>query len=179
MTGLCLIYRVADYSSFYGSVTHTFHLWLKTVVTNFVAILKSFYFLHFNNSVALSDFIVTMPALNRNEKITCENCGTQFRKADSSRHKKRCTAGTLYCKQCPNFSTKSQADLNFHIAKKHSSTKPQQIHKCQRCDAVFSGFYSLRQHREKVHGAKRREESKIVNINHIAGEVDDENLKRN
>ena len=35
------------------------------------------------------------------------------------RHKKICSAGTLYCTNCPNFSTKSQNDLNYHIAKKH------------------------------------------------------------
>ena len=117
-----------------------------------------------------------MPSLNRNEKITCEDCGTQFRKADSSRHKKRCTAGTLYCKQCPNFSTKSKADLNFHIAKKHSSTSQKTIHKCQSCDIVFPSWYALRKHRQQVHGAKVRAEPKDVDVKFFVGD-DDDNLK--
>ena len=59
-----------------------------------------------------------MPSLNRYEKVTCENSGTQTTKLNLARHKKRCSAGTLNCSQCPNFSTKLQNDLNYHIAKK-------------------------------------------------------------
>ena len=59
-----------------------------------------------------------MPSLNRNEKVTCEKYGVQITKYNLARHKKRCSAGTLNCTQCPNFSTISQDDLNYHIAKK-------------------------------------------------------------
>ena len=65
-----------------------------------------------------------MPALDRNVKVTCGNCGTQVTKINLSRHKKRCSAGTLYCTQCPNFSTLSQDDLNYHITKQHSVAGP-------------------------------------------------------
>ena len=65
-----------------------------------------------------------MPSLNRNEKITCENCGVQITKLNLARHKKSCSAGTLYCTQCPNFSTKSRDDLNYHIATQHSAAGP-------------------------------------------------------
>ena len=67
--------------------------------------------------------IIGMPSLIRKEKITCEICGTQTTKNNIVRHKKRCSVGTLYYTQCPNFSTKSQNDLNYHIAKKHSAPK--------------------------------------------------------
>ena len=72
--------------------------------------------------------IIEMPSLNRNEKVTCENCGTQTTKLNLARHKKRCSVGTLYC---PNFSKKSQNDLNYHIAKKHSAPKPDVTFKCK------------------------------------------------
>ena len=65
-----------------------------------------------------------MPSLNRNEKVTCENFGAQITKYHLARHKKRCSAGTLYCSKCPNFSTLSQDDLNYHIAKQHSAAGP-------------------------------------------------------
>ena len=65
-----------------------------------------------------------MPSLNRNEKITCENCGVQITKYNLARHKKSCFAGTLYCPKCPNFSTKMIDDLNYHIAKQHSAAVP-------------------------------------------------------
>ena len=85
-----------------------------------------------------------MPSLNRYEKVTCENCGTQTTKLNLARHKKSCSAGTLHCSQCPNFFTKSQNALNYHIAKKHSVPKPDITFKCKLCYAEFPGFYALR-----------------------------------
>ena len=35
--------------------------------------------------------------------------------------------------QCPNFSAKSQNDLNYHIAKKHGATKHKTEHTCKQC----------------------------------------------
>ena len=64
-----------------------------------------------------------MPSLNRNEKDTCGNCGTQTTKLNLARHKKGCSVGTLYCTQCPNFSRKSQQNFKYQFAKKHSSPK--------------------------------------------------------
>ena len=74
-----------------------------------------------------------MPSLNRKEKVTGENCGTQTTKLNLAPHKKSCSAGTLYCTQCPNLPTKSQSDLNYHIAKKHSATKSDVTFKCKLC----------------------------------------------
>ena len=96
--------------------------------------------------------IIEMPSFNRNEKVTCENCGTQAAKLNLPRHKKRCSVGTLYCTQCPNFSTKSQDDLNYHFARKHSAPKPDVIFKCKLGYQEFPGFYALRQHRNTQHG---------------------------
>ena len=65
-----------------------------------------------------------MPSLIRKEKFACENCGTQTTRNNIVRHKKRCSAGTLYCTQYPKFSTLSRDDLNYHIAKQHSVAGP-------------------------------------------------------
>ena len=81
-----------------------------------------------------------MPSLNRSEKVTCENCGVQITKYHLARHKKRCSAGTLYCSKCPNFSTKSRDDLNYHIAKQHSAAGPSKTYKCKLCYAEFPRF---------------------------------------
>ena len=62
-----------------------------------------------------------MPSLKRNEKIKCENCGTQTTKPNLARHKEVCSVGKLYCNKSLNFST--QADLNDHIAKKDPSSQ--------------------------------------------------------
>ena len=88
-----------------------------------------------------------MPSLVRKEKVACEHCGTEVTRINISRHKKRCSAGTLFCTQCPNFSTLSQDDWNYHVAKKHSVPRPSITYKCKLCHAEFPGFYALRQHR--------------------------------
>ena len=70
-----------------------------------------------------------MPALDRNVKVTSKNCGTSVSKYNLSRNKLRCSGGTLYFPKCPNFSTKSEDDLNYHIAKQHSAAGPSKTYK--------------------------------------------------
>ena len=118
-----------------------------------------------------------MPSLNRNEKVTCENCGTQTTRNNIVRHKKRCSVGTLYCTHCPNFSTKSQNDLNYHNAKKHSAPKPDITFKCKLCFRKFPGFYALRQHRNTQHGTQIGSGPRDVDVEHIVGDVDDHSLR--
>ena len=81
-----------------------------------------------------------MLSLNRNEKVTCENCGTSVTKKNLSRHKLRCHIGKLYCWKSPNFSTKSRDDFNYHFAKKHIVPRPSITYKCKLCHAEFTGF---------------------------------------
>ena len=111
--------------SFYGN----FRKWrikCKNTCCNFFAIISfallpsSCFNLHVYFRLICQTPNIEMPSLNRNEKVTCENCGTQTTKLNLARHKKSYSAGTLYCTHCPNFSTKSQSDLNYPIAKKHS-----------------------------------------------------------
>ena len=81
-----------------------------------------------------------MPSLSQYGKVTCENLGTPTTKLNFARHKKRCSAGTLYCTQCPSFSTKSQNYLIYHIAMKHSAPKTDVTFKCKHCYQEFPGF---------------------------------------
>ena len=114
-------------------------------------------FFRYNSICLLSDrdllqFLLKMPALDRNAKVACPNCGTKVSKQNLSVHKKSCYVGTLFCSKCPNFSTKSQNDFNYHIAKKHGATKPAVAHIRMICKDKFIGFYPLRQHKSQVHG---------------------------
>ena len=118
-----------------------------------------------------------MPSLNRYEKVTCENCGTQITKLNLARHKKSCSVGTLYCTQCPNFSRKSQNDLNYHIAKKHSAPKLAVTFKCKLCYQEFPGFYALRQYRNTQHGKQIGSGTRDVDVEHIVGGVEDHRLR--
>ena len=93
-----------------------------------------------------------MPGFNRNEKITCDKCGTQVTKRINKRHTTRCSAGTLPCPQCPNFSKTTQSDLNYHIAKRHPTPRVNFPHKCKICFKEFSGFYALQPHKTREHG---------------------------
>ena len=118
-----------------------------------------------------------MPSLNRNEKVTCQNCGTQITKHNLARHRKSCSAGTLFYTQCPNFSAKSYNDLNYHFAKKHSAPKPDVTLKCKLCFQEFPGFYALRQHRNTQHGMQIGLGTRDEDAEHIVGDVEDHRLR--
>ena len=118
-----------------------------------------------------------MPLLIRKEKVTCEICGTQTTRNNIVRHKKCCSAGTLYFTHSPNFSTKSQIDLNYHIAKKHSAPKPDITFKCKLCYQEFPGFYASREHRNTQHGMQIGSGTRDVDVEHIVGDVEDRRFR--
>ena len=118
-----------------------------------------------------------MPALDRNVKYSCENCGTLVTKKNLSRHKSHCSDGTLYCPKCPNFSTKSRDELNYHIAKQHTAAVPSKTYKCKLCHAEFPGFCALRQHKNTQHGTQIGFGASNNNVEDIVGDVDDQNLR--
>ena len=118
-----------------------------------------------------------MFSLKRYEKFTCENCGTQTTKLNIARHKRSCSAGTLFCTHCPNFSTKSQNDLNYHTAKKHSAPKFDITFNCKLCYQEFPGFYALRQHRNTQHGMQIGSGTRDVDVEHRVGDVEDHRFR--
>ena len=118
-----------------------------------------------------------MPSFIRKEKVTCQNCGTQTTKYNLASHKKICSAGTLYCSQCPNFHTKSQNDLNYHIAKKHSPLKFDVTFRCKLCYQEFPGIYVLRRHRNTKHGMQIGSRTRDVDVEHTVRYVEDQRLR--
>ena len=128
-------------------------------------------------SFQITLFITKMPSLIRKEKVSCEHCGTQITRTNLLRHKKRLSAGALYCIQCPNFSTLSQDDLNCHIAKKHSVPRPSITYKCKPCHAEIPGFYALRQHKNNQHGTQIGFGASNIDVEDIVGDVDNQSLR--
>ena len=115
--------------------------------------------------------------MERNVKVTGGNCDVQITKLNLARHKKRCSAGTLYCNQCPNFSTLSQDDSNYHIAKQHSAAVPSKTYKCNLCHAEFPGFYASRQQKNTQHGIQIGFGASNIDVEDIVGDVDDRRLR--
>ena len=136
---------------------------------SFALLPSSRFNLHVSIRIFCQTTIMEMPSLIRKEKITCENCGTQTTRNNIVRHKKSCSVGTRYCTHCPNFSTKSQSDLKYHIAKKHSAPKPQVTFKCKLCYQELPGFYALRQHRNTQHAMQIGSGTRDVDVEHIVG----------
>ena len=168
--------------SFYGNLRkweeEFKYTWYKFFTNISFALLQSscyIFYVHFR-SICSTPF-TQMPSLIRKEKVTCENCGTQTTRINILRHKKRCSAGTLYCTQCSNFFTKSQNDLIYHIAKKHSAPKPDVTFKCKLCFQEFPGFYALRQHRNTQHTMQIGSGTRDVDVEHIVGDVEDHILR--
>ena len=119
----------------------------------------------------------TMPALDRNVKVTCGYCGTSVTKKHLSRHKLSCSGGTSFCPKCPNFSTKSRHDLNYLIAKKHSVSRPSTTYKCTLCHAEFPGFYALRQHKNLQQGTQIGLGAGNIDVEDIVGDDDHQSLR--
>ena len=117
-----------------------------------------------------------MPALDRNVKVTCGDCGTSVTKYNISRHKSRCSGVKVYCPKCLNFSTKSRDDLIYHIAKQHSAASPSETYKCNLCHAEFPGFYALRQHKNTQHGKQIGYGASNIDVEDKMGAVDDQSL---
>ena len=90
---------------------------------------------------------------------------------------KRCSAGKVYCTQCPHFSTLSQDELKYHFAKKFSVPRPSITYKCKLCHAKFSSFYALRQHKNTRHGTQIGFGAKNFDVEDIVGDVDDQSLR--
>ena len=154
---------------------------IKIRATNF----SPFFLLHCHNQVVKSVALFfrlfcllqkCLP-LYEKKKVACEHCLTQATRNNIVRHEKRCSAGTLYCSQCPNFSTLSQDDLNYHIAKQHSVAGSSKTYKSKLCHAEFPSFYALRQHKNTQHGTQIGLRASNIDVEDIVGDVDDQNLR--
>ena len=146
-------------------------------IISFALLPSSRFNLHVYSRLFCQTSIIKMPSLIQNEKITCQNCGTQTTGNNIVRHKKRCSAGTLFCTQCPKFSTESQDDLNYHIAKKHSGPKTDVTFKCKLCYQEFPGYYALRQHGNTQHAMQIGSGTRDVDVELIVGDVEDHRLR--
>ena len=118
-----------------------------------------------------------MPSSDRNAKVTCGDCGTSVTKYNLSRHKSRCSGGTLYCPKCPGFFTKSGDDLTYHIAKKHSVPRFSITYKCKLSQAEIPGFYAFRQHKNTQHGTQIGFGANNIDVVDLVGDVDDQSLR--
>ena len=140
-------------------------LYLKNKLQN------SLFILRLQKSVAI------MPALNRNEKVVCDNCGKQYVRQQAARHKKSCQGGTLSCPKCPNYSTKSQAELSYHIAKKHGPSTPKLSTTCTLCWEEFPSYYSLQRHKRTQHQIGSQIGGGAADLSTVMGDLDDEQLR--
>ena len=122
-------------------------------------------------------FLLTCFFINRNEKVYCEDCGTQTTGLNLARHKKRCTSLTS-C-SCTNFSTESRAEMKYYFAKKHSKATASVVSSWKKCDKYFHSFYNLREHKRKEHGSQRISGAQNVGVADVMGDVDDNSLKEN
>ena len=73
------------------------------------------------------------------------------------------------------FLQKSQTDLTYHFAKKHSAPKPDVISECKFCYEEFPGIYALRHHKKTQHGFPIK--TLNVELDDFIDKVDGTNLK--
>ena len=78
-----------------------------------------------------------MPALNRNEKVKCEDCGNMFTRINAARHQKK--QEEYKCSKC-HFYTKNKDEMNYHVAKKHAPPSSKQSTVCSSCEQEFPSY---------------------------------------
>ena len=142
------------------------------------ALLPSSHFnLHIDFELFCQDTIIEMPSLIRKEKLTREIGGTQTTRNNSVRHKKRCAVATLYCTQCPNFSTKSQDELNYLIAKKHSASKLDVTFQYKLRCQEFPGYCVFHRHKNNQQAMQIGSRKRVAGVEHIVGDVKHHKLR--
>ena len=120
-----------------------------------------------------------MPALNRNKKVKCGDCGNMYNRQNTARHWKNCSKGVIYFPDCKYF-TYDHQEMSYHMAKKHAQPGSKQSTVCSSCEQEFPSYYSLQQHRRKKHGAKQwKPNDTVADLNKIVEEEgeDGEKLK--
>ena len=142
-----------------------------SVETNCYLAYVNFSLLCLNNNTEMLGF-------KWNEKVTRAICELRTKKRNLVQHSKRCSNRKLYCTICPISSTRCQANLSFHMAKKHSTTETKNVQKCHPCGKDFPSFYVLRWHRQMSLGASSRSEAIGFDIRLLLGEVDDQSLQK-
>ena len=71
----------------------------------------------------------------------------------------------------------SQDDLNYHVAKKHSVSRPSLTYNCKLCHAEFPGFYALRQYKNTQYGTQIEFGANNFDVEDIVVDVDDRCLR--
>ena len=179
---LWLVLPFMDAQSFYGIFRkweEKFnYTWYKFfAIISFALPQSSCFNLHVYFRLFCRTTVIEIISLNRYDKTTGEKCGTQTTKRFFARHKKSCSARTLYCTHCPNFSTKSQNGQNYHNAKKHSAPKLDVTFKCKLCYQEFPGFYASRQHRNTQHRMQIGSKTRDVDVDYKEGDIEDHRLR--
>ena len=72
-------------------------------------------------------FFFSHSPLNHNKNLGCVHCGTQFKRSNLGQHTNRCSLGSQYCTQSPNFSTVVQTKL-FLLLRFPQKTCKNQLH---------------------------------------------------
>ena len=122
----------------------------KFFTTNFLALLHSScynFYVKFRLNCVVP--FTNMTGLNCNERRAYENCGTQTTKRNIVRQKTSCSAGSPIIPACTKLLTNIRAEINHHIAKKHSKATARVVHKCKLSDKDFHSSYLVREHKRK------------------------------
>ena len=111
-----------------------------------------------------------MPALNRKDKIRCQDSGKEYMRASADRHSKSCLRGVISCIDC-NDCTYNQQEINFHTSERHVKS----THKSAKSVPWKKDFLQAIIHlNKKDHGLKMSKTSgSIADVNRIPENEED------
>ena len=88
---------------------------------------------------AKSSTFFPMPALNRNEKVKCEDSGKEYRRDNAARHRKSSVRAVISCPES-NYCTYNQQEMNYHAAEKHAPSTSKQSTVCSSYQQEFPSY---------------------------------------
>ena len=75
-----------------------------------------------------------MPALNRNEKVKCGECGIMYVRQNAARHRKRYEKTEEHKYPKCHFYKKIKEEMDYHVAKKHAQPSSKKSTVCRSCE---------------------------------------------
>ena len=120
-----------------------------------------------------------MPSLDYNQQTTCNYFAKKVKRVNWSRLNKSCVSGIKSSPQCPNFSCKTQTEMDQHTATKRVIPSMIAKTKCKISEEKNCSFYSLQRHKKAVHGTtKSGIQNGNVNLAAFMDDYDDQALRQ-
>ncbi len=106
-------------------------------------------------------------------KYLCGICNKEYARNHFAKHRNAHSRGIIFCQQC-SFTTKTQADMDYHNVRKHGVGQNAEKHECSLCKKNFHTHYVLKQHKERIHGISSTDPPNRISVKEVTDDYVDQ-----